>query len=55
MYVVLFVFADVAGDMLSDFVWVSVICEVHMVGDDKDGVFRAFQEVVPMFKTTDDC
>ena len=35
--------------------WMMVVREVCMIGNDKDGVFCAFQEVVPMFETTDYC
>src|SRR6266850_142367 len=53
--VILLIFTDIAGDSLSNFMRVSVVCEVRMIGDDKDGVLCAFQEVVPMFETADDC
>ena len=51
--VVLFVFSDVTSNALADLVWVAVVGEVGMVRDDKDGVFHALQEVIPVLESMD--
>jgi hypothetical protein len=47
--IILFVFCNVARYSLSNFMGVSIISEIGVVRYKKDGVFCAFQEIVPMF------